>query len=572
MGRLQVDRHTVNYSVVASAATIDSVRNRLDAVLRARLPDRLGNALDAILDPQDPRIVIIRRLEIDLTLDGSGPEDVLCDRWAARIASAIKVAVTERTPDVCVFENEAHLLQEFLEETAEGRSKEAWLFPHFRGLAMLPVSTALRTALLDDPLVGERALLRMSPASRAGVLSVMSDMDLRRVLVDLIPDAQDEPTLEELEQALLWAAEESSPERPATALRVYLRMREAVPEGSPARMYAAVEAALAFFQLVADLPRGELDRVIERIGRRDVGALALLTDVESAQAMVRLSPLGNSALRDAVRRPDAFAAPSVDPTATVFGGAFLLLENLSELPFEEWTRGWPGIEGFSADRLLRWLVLVQAMGSDRSYEVARDPLLRRLLQVPISVDRYALRSWGRRIANPRLDRLRWELFQWQMLRERLSGQTLAAAGVIVDTACGLWVPDQGQPADGEREETRETLSRLHFAAGDLRYLRLDARLGISRRLASALAPVTMTVLRGFAWRLPGFGRANLEHLSRNFLSCAAMAVPVEDAWQVTISRPPLDLIVRMTGLGRGTLRLDWTEPSEIHLSMGGAGR
>ena len=61
------------------------------------------------------------------------------------------------------------------------------------------------------------------------------------------------------------------------------------------------------------------------------------------------------------------------------------------------------------------------------------------------------------------------------------------------------------------------------------------------------------MLRSFARRLPGFSGSSPEHLWRNFLDFHA-AVDMEDERVVVrCGRPPLHLVLSITGMTRGLL-------------------
>ena len=84
-------------------------------------------------------------------------------------------------------------------------------------------------------------------------------------------------------------------------------------------------------------------------------------------------------------------------------------------------------------------------------------------------------------------------------------------------------------------------------------------LKIARPLDRALSIAAQQLLRGLAWRLLGFAGSNLPYLSRNFLEFAA-TIEADDARHVVrIGRPPLYLILSMTGMTRQSYRLSWRD-------------
>lgn len=67
------------------------------------------------------------------------------------------------------------------------------------------------------------------------------------------------------------------------------------------------------------------------------------------------------------------------------------------------------------------------------------------------------------------------------------------------------------------------------------------------------------VMRTFACRLPGFARSHLAYLRANFLDVAATREEHPDRRIVTVGRPPLAVILSMTGMSRASYRLGWLD-------------
>jgi hypothetical protein len=94
---------------------------------------------------------------------------------------------------------------------------------------------------------------------------------------------------------------------------------------------------------------------------------------------------------------------------------------------------------------------------------------------------------------------------------------------------------------------------------------LPTHLRIARPLGRALTIAAQQLLRGFAWRLPGFAESNLPYLSRNFLAFSATIEEDDTRRIVRIGRPPLHLILNMTGMTRQTYRLSWLDERPLAL-------
>ena len=72
------------------------------------------------------------------------------------------------------------------------------------------------------------------------------------------------------------------------------------------------------------------------------------------------------------------------------------------------------------------------------------------------------------------------------------------------------------PVEAEKRGIDAILARLDKLQDDLEFLRLPARLRIARPLDRALSIAAQHLLRGIAWRLPGFAGSNLPYLSQQF--------------------------------------------------------
>jgi hypothetical protein len=79
------------------------------------------------------------------------------------------------------------------------------------------------------------------------------------------------------------------------------------------------------------------------------------------------------------------------------------------------------------------------------------------------------------------------------------------------------------------------------------------------------AAASAAVLSGFAGTLPGFAASSPDYLRRNFLNCRARVTFAADAIEVELARPPLDLVLGITGMMRERLDLPWLDPRPIQL-------
>src|SRR5690606_13571286 len=74
-----------------------------------------------------------------------------------------------------------------LGDIAAGRARELWYYRRFNGLWALPVSAALRTALLDVPYLGIEALKRLHSRAVMELCTALNNGDALRIVTALFP-------------------------------------------------------------------------------------------------------------------------------------------------------------------------------------------------------------------------------------------------------------------------------------------------------------------------------------------------------------------------------------------------
>jgi hypothetical protein len=86
--------------------------------------------------------------------------------------------------------------------------------------------------------------------------------------------------------------------------------------------------------------------------------------------------------------------------------------------------------------------------------------------------------------------------------------------------------------------------------------------------ASAVSLASHAVLRLFAWKLAGFGRASARHLWTNCLDVRARVESHHDRRLVTMGRPPLDVVLRLAGLVHASYVAPHIDPRPFVLIAG----
>lgn len=211
------------------------------------------------------------------------------------------------------------------------------------------------------------------------------------------------------------------------------------------------------------------------------------------------------------------------------GGIFLLLPIINDLPLAECVRGWPNTDSAAAVTLVRFLILIKCCGQDRVREAFRDPVVRDLMLIAPQVTAAELREWQAMITGDNLQQFLDSFIEWR-------GLVTSESQLLVDKL-----------------------------AGDLDYLSLQPVLDIDHSVDFVLSIAAQYVLRSFAYRLPGFAGSNLPYLSRNFLDfCASIE---DDGCRriVRLGRPPLHLILSITGMMRQTYRVAWQDERPLTL-------
>jgi len=198
------------------------------------------------------------------------------------------------------------------------------------------------------------------------------------------------------------------------------------------------------------------------------------------------------------------------PDHTGYGGLFLLLPLLAELPLAAATDGWPDLGPASARSVLAALVVLGVMGSDRSTGVLADPSLQLALGLPP-------------LELP-------ELARWT---DEVGPTRLATLPVAFDDVLR------------RRPASFETDPDLIVA-------------GLPEPAATMIGVAASALLRELSYRLPGMAEASAAHLRRNVLALRAVVTREPARFVVELGHPPLNLLLSMTGMNRRTFYLPAT--------------
>jgi hypothetical protein len=275
---------------------------------------------------------------------------------------------------------------------------------------------------------------------------------------------------------------------------------------------------------------------------------------------------------------------------------------------------------FSASVLTRFLILVKNLGAERALSVFADPVVRDVMQINPAITLTDVAKWQARISRAQVKEFMRQLATLQCHDGALSGSRLALisipdrrgkTGLLIDIERGFWIlaarfrddkieqvvaqvrkwlSDSGVNAESVFAEARfsqplrkallttpvfdfdkaevvasedsaldATLRTLSNLKADLSYLALPKPFHFPMPFDLALSVAAQHLMLSLASRLPGFARSGLPYLYRNFLDFAATLEPESERVVVKLGRPPLNIVLSMTGLARAAYKIDWND-------------
>jgi hypothetical protein len=404
---LRIRELELELAVCGDRQQATSAKARLDRLLATEL-GRIGARAMEPLRRKHDGIWFVRSLVFETDLDLELVDAALAGAWTAQLVAAVSRRLIEPDPnEVRHFADRKAYLAAFLVDRARGVAWNAWYYAAFDGLSALPVSAALRTAVLAEPRLGADALRDLSRVERVDVLSALGPSDARRVLEGLAASSASgaRPSRElvrslasfaRFDQAYLAAGE--PPWR--LALGIHVELLAAHPEVGPGEL--ARLACAAAFLVSLGLP----ERVAFEPGLRapllDAGAAELYRSlgVQGAEWLPYLLALDAELRRELVEAVLSAEAESVvrdEPRFTRYGGIFLLFPSLARFELEAARPTWAEPPGGDQRSALRLLVLAQCLSPGAPYDLLRDPVTRDLCAVPGTLDTRELEAWLTRV-------------------------------------------------------------------------------------------------------------------------------------------------------------------------------
>lgn len=490
---LDVTRMSSTYLIPGDQPSPGQLAARLDTVAERDLPRALGSILSALCSAEDPSVWLIPRLDVSLDVNGEWDADQLARAWAIELARALARAL--RAPDgrhAIRFADRAEYLAAFLGEAAEGSAWGGGRYEAFAGLRLLSASAAIRTVLIDPSEPGIRALGRLSAGTLQRVLAALSSTDA------------------------------------AVVVRQCLRLTACLPPRAIlARAIAAWHADRRASSRVAGVDRravwwiARIAAAVDESNRPDETIAAVAAIVALDACLEAMPPAGSRALVEQVRHGGNIAMPDLPPFVPashlrpwttypdLLEQATIGAIELSSGPpaahrADSMTTAFGGVfwllplldalpaeEWTDRPQLFRFVTFAGCCPPELRLDASRDGALRDLFGV-------------------------------------LPEDTLDTVDAVARACVADWIRGEEHPAfDDPFDED-------YFGP----------------RNAAGLA--AHAVVRLFAWKLAGFGRATARHLWMNCLNVSARLERHDQRIIVTMARPPLDVVLRLAGLSKTT--------------------
>jgi hypothetical protein len=494
------------------------LQHRLDDVTQKAFAPALSAAFENALPEPDPGVWLLRRLNLSLEAATDWDQERLTGAWA-RVAARTVVERIENVnsdPEVLHFASRAAYLAQFLADLARGQAWDKWYYWPFSGLRLLATPDAIVAAILNDIGNSPEALQSVPEAGMQQILAVLHARHCERIWHALVV----QPSPSATEQDLLEPYKRWSAVKPALP-SFHHRCLWLLHSTAGLAHFNAIEAVAALEQARLSLTAGGFDDLLIQLHR---GSIAQAFIRVGGDLAARLNPWTDvsEALLQTIRKPDAqtISEKNAEPpvSATSFGCVFLLLPAIASFPTES--------------AAVRFAMFEHCVPAALRAHVRRDPLLHELFQTDSAE---AVFDSAHLLAG---------FHQWLRNEEYISGEQAEElrAGeftIAVDPLRGHWL--SLQPA------AKATISHPDFTF-------LEPGLSDCDRV---LCLIARAMLKSFAWRLPGFAESSLNHLWSNFLDIFANMQLFDDRRVVRVSKPPLHLVMSLTGMLNVTYSIPW---------------
>ncbi len=534
---LNIGRIEANYVLSTECPNPQQTKDRLDSAFQQDLGDRLCSILKQWFSENDASIWFIRSLEIEASVNAGWEREQIASTITQQVSGQVRHTLTSK-PDgenVIRFPDRTAFLAHFLVEILAGTAWQKWYFEAFEGLKLLPPAAAFRTAVCEDSNIGLAALRQLPESQLKNVIRSLDHNEIRRILETFALKSDSGSKSNYFQK--VWEIIDTSPlnlirreEEWPNAMHIYLQISREDSRHSGIPLLTAITSLLRLALclgessiergkgLLAALIAGNLPDLYKRAGSADGEALSSLL-VQPPDWLKSVGTQLEARMSGKIKDNSLWEDEKGN---TRFGGLFLLLPILDELPFAEYTEAWAQPGDTSAPNLLRFLILVKCCGGRNMQQLFVDPLVRNLLHINPELAIKSIVAWQDEI---KIDNLR-ELLQ-------VAEQIYASPQQMQDDEhISLTFPEEF----GFAEEVDLLLSQMAYA-----------------------------VLGSFRQRLPGFAASSIPFIYHNFLDFPASIEKKPDRLVVSLGNPPLRLVLNLTGMMRRSYLLDWLDNRPIEL-------
>jgi len=549
-----VDRLSCTYLAAGDGGAPASIGSRLDAVARDRLAERLGSALDGLLDPADPSVWVIRQLDVDVALTVGGGDDALARGWARALAARVNAVTSGEASlppgDIAWFPDRAAYLAAFAAEAAAGTA-DTWEYAAFAGIRALPPGRALATAAAVHGVPLAAVLYRLATRGWAkSFVTGLLEADAAHLWDACVAEAGLVGGHVPADAAALltdgWQGHASRP-RAIRALLATIAALSALP---------TVEQAPAVVALAGALERGSARGVSAPTTARAPSSSrpepAGLDDVpESSEPGAdrrRAAPIIVDSQREAPRPPTA-PQRQTDGIATPFAGLLRLIPVLADLGWEEWRPE------------ARLAVLARCVGAADERRARADEAL---AIVAGAADDTARSARGPAVVDV-LGRLAssGRVTGRAVVESTLPHPTGRGAVLVLrDADSGLWLHAARAAGPRGRARALDQIARSglvvrSIVAGD--DLDLDDVAFIGTARPASHSAVAQAVVRLFGRRLMALGASPIRFLVDNVLRSPGVLRVGPDRVEVSVQPCALQVLLDLGGLGAIECELPWLD-------------
>jgi hypothetical protein len=537
---LKIKRFSVAYTVPKSCPDVSNLKETLDGIVRRDLCQALDARLQRSNAARDDSIWIIRSLHMEIDIDARMSSDYISRQWANEIAHSFERKLDEGSADVMHFRSQADLIARYVIETASGSAAGKWYFRSFEGLAVLQPSAAIRTVLARDADEGMKAASLLSDQEWLTVSSALTEGDAELIL-------------------RAWNSTVAAPPSPARIWQVWQGHFFTTPADSH-EARTALRLVGAALQEDKNAPEVQAAIALTRITClfRDTDPAAVPSIIKGLSSDDKAWKGFTDSLLQNVA--NSIQQPRTERALTPFGGLFLLLPLIAELPLEELAAELGGKD----TAMLRVLSAMKCFGSHRGNQFLADPLVRTLLRSPdsISVEHVTQYLEG---CSERIDRAEAALSRWLRDEGYANGYSVTASApnrkmqAVVDLQRGMWMGfnDDVGPQQPDSTIPKEQLDRLLAIDAELEYLDFAPEFGAPNRVNLFFSRIANVLLRNLAWRLPGFYASSIPYVNSNFLNMHSSVDRRDGVFDVKLSRPPLHVVLNIAGMLQREYEVPW---------------